>query len=374
MVRRICPICDQVMKSAHYCTNCRCRVKKPYVRDVTYYLNERHPSFETDCEYHDSKSQTGQAQRTENVWRSDGKAAAGTGQDQPRDSGWVRSDRGRASCPSLGTERRAALKTGQEAERSRQERERNRKQKGGLLTIGFTLILIVVILNIVRVLLSLGLDVFHEFGMKLMPGYETDVDLGTFSGAENTPVFDADDDFGKWDDYYTELEDWEAIAGGEACTMEGHFAIAGADVADWMRLLLDSQGLAVCAENSYSYNVRYQDEDTWFSTWRGYASAAESEDRYPYVESSWVPVTGDLHSIEMMLENTEQFVTMTDEILDHLGENGAITEREQALFDETEWTKAVNARKEYEVLDGTFSIWGTVYGEDYSLMISRMAE
>lgn len=47
-----CPICDQVMKSKHFCRNCMQFVRTPYVREVTYYLNERHPQDETNCEYH----------------------------------------------------------------------------------------------------------------------------------------------------------------------------------------------------------------------------------------------------------------------------------------------------------------------------------
>lgn len=52
MLRKICPICEQTMKLSHYCTNCRQWVKTPYIRDVTYYLNESHPEGEKNCEYH----------------------------------------------------------------------------------------------------------------------------------------------------------------------------------------------------------------------------------------------------------------------------------------------------------------------------------
>ncbi len=48
MVQRICPICDQVMKHSHYCRNCRSWVRQPFEREVTYYLNERHPENEQD--------------------------------------------------------------------------------------------------------------------------------------------------------------------------------------------------------------------------------------------------------------------------------------------------------------------------------------
>lgn len=52
MLQRICPVCDQKMKFAHYCTNCRSWVSHPWTREVDYYLNERHPAGETSCTYH----------------------------------------------------------------------------------------------------------------------------------------------------------------------------------------------------------------------------------------------------------------------------------------------------------------------------------
>ena len=54
MIRRVCPICDQVMTGRHYCRICHSLVRHPRIQDVTYYLNERHPQNETACSYHDS--------------------------------------------------------------------------------------------------------------------------------------------------------------------------------------------------------------------------------------------------------------------------------------------------------------------------------
>lgn len=52
MIRRICPICDQVMAGKHYCRTCHSWVRHPKIQDVTYYLNERHPQRESSCAYH----------------------------------------------------------------------------------------------------------------------------------------------------------------------------------------------------------------------------------------------------------------------------------------------------------------------------------
>ncbi|WP_294150819.1 hypothetical protein [uncultured Clostridium sp.] len=52
MAKRICPVCDQRMKSAHYCSVCRSFVRHPRIEEGNFYLNERHPSSEGNCEYH----------------------------------------------------------------------------------------------------------------------------------------------------------------------------------------------------------------------------------------------------------------------------------------------------------------------------------
>lgn len=52
MIQRICPICDQVMESAHYCRHCKRWVKHPHMVEMTYRLNEQHPRQEADCSYH----------------------------------------------------------------------------------------------------------------------------------------------------------------------------------------------------------------------------------------------------------------------------------------------------------------------------------
>ena len=56
MQRRICPICDHPIKYGHYCSFCKQWIRNPNYVNATYYLNERHPAHETDCEYHNAGS------------------------------------------------------------------------------------------------------------------------------------------------------------------------------------------------------------------------------------------------------------------------------------------------------------------------------
>lgn len=52
MAKRICPICDQVIKKRHYCSACKRIIMHPNIVNGGYYLNERHPLSEKNCEYH----------------------------------------------------------------------------------------------------------------------------------------------------------------------------------------------------------------------------------------------------------------------------------------------------------------------------------
>ena len=57
MKQRYCPYCDQKMTSGIYCKGCKRIVLHPYMQDVDYYLNERHPQHESGCLYHDGGSE-----------------------------------------------------------------------------------------------------------------------------------------------------------------------------------------------------------------------------------------------------------------------------------------------------------------------------
>lgn len=46
MQRKICPICDHVMKSSHYCRFCKQWISNPHIVNATYYLNECHRDHE----------------------------------------------------------------------------------------------------------------------------------------------------------------------------------------------------------------------------------------------------------------------------------------------------------------------------------------
>ena len=52
MEKKICPGCEHVLSGNHYCRVCRKWIWHPKVIHANYYLNERHPAQEENCEYH----------------------------------------------------------------------------------------------------------------------------------------------------------------------------------------------------------------------------------------------------------------------------------------------------------------------------------
>lgn len=87
MQRRICPICDHVMTSAHYCRFCKQWVSNPNVVNATYYLNECHKehginekketvgSFEPDLHRQAEQRERRQETRRQEIYRMEERAA-----------------------------------------------------------------------------------------------------------------------------------------------------------------------------------------------------------------------------------------------------------------------------------------------------------
>ncbi|WP_432627447.1 hypothetical protein [Brotaphodocola sp.] len=171
MIRRICPICDQVMAGKHYCRTCHSWVRHPRIQDVTYYLNERHPQKESSCAYHsedfdsvhkksqkkaekkkskaDKAQRDDQIQKVESVWQSGD--ASKTGKNEKKNKS--------------GKDTKAVKKNEMDPNRDWEETFGRKKDKsdreGGGKTIGaFSAFLIMVV--IWKILLSIW-DIIQTF-------------------------------------------------------------------------------------------------------------------------------------------------------------------------------------------------------------------
>lgn len=320
MVRRICPVCDQVMRSAHYCGNCRSWVKNPWVRDVTYYLNERHPRSEADCDFHGNWSGTEKAHGAGNSGRGvaemmgnrtasaqpgqprrDGQVSFGrvslggrTVPNQPRQSSQAQTgsaDQGRTSWPNVSLPGGGG----------------QRKQDGRGRSKGLNLALIVILaVYIAFKLVWAGARVggsFLDFGWR---------DSGNWS--YETAIANPVD--------YQVMDEEAVIASGEPCSARDHFAVQGELLLEPLEGILESRGFDVEEIYTYTSNTLEDDGETWFET---VTTIELGGDGYQYVEINYDTATGELHEVYVSMADGEAAAAVMTAALSCMADAGAVS-------------------------------------------------
>lgn len=378
MIQRICPICDQVMDSAHYCRHCKSWVRTPWVRDVTYYLNENHPADEARCTYHGKGMAEGTAVPS-------GESHGGWSLRKPGQGAYAAGDRLSAQGRAGGTGPVGRAGPGQSADfaggagsgrsadyagvanpgRSAGPDSRAGTGQKGKKTSRSALAVIVVILIAVKLLGSCA-GYLVESAERLIEGNRTpeqeyDVDLGPFIGEEDPEG-----------ETVRELEDEEVQAEGVACSMNGHFPVQGSDVADEVAFILGRNGLEVSYVDHYSYNEEYENGDTWYSSWDSFELKAGPGGGYQYLEVDYDTATGDLHQIYISVEDGAVLANVAGDILDAMEEMGAITAEENCGdFVKVSLPAATVAGEAYQIRRGTVVAEGQAFDDAYALTISR---
>lgn len=260
MMQRICPVCDQVMKHAHYCSACHSWVKDPVYMNVTYYLNERHPKNEAHCSYHNAEEEHTNA----------------------------------------GAERRKAVRSSSGRERSvKTERAVRTTEKGA----SGQSKMVIEKKNPVRKLILLYIFLMVVIWLfRLLSGM-----AGSFSDITGS-IFDSisGSDF-------RELTDEEARAYGGPCTDEPHFEVTIEALKSPIRELFDTCQIPLAGTDTYSHNTVYSDETTWFSSTETYYM--EAEDTYAYVDFDYDTATGQLHQIYLSVPERDSITVLTKQFL-----------------------------------------------------------
>lgn len=421
MKYRICPVCDQKMKSAHYCSNCRAWVKHPYVREVDYYLNERHPSWEENCSYHSpggSRSNVPNQNRPSTPGQNQSSAS---NQGRPGTPGQSRSSapaQGRPSVPSQsrssapGQSRSgpsgsgktlgpgsgqyqsgaagagAAPYSGTTAQGASGARYtsavRNKTAQGGAYThvAGGSygapqiprasgdpkrwVVVAAVIFITLSVLIQIGsvfLKLSGSNSRKQPETYEYDVDMGEYN------VWDEDD---YW---YEDMSDEEARAAGAACNGMNHFAVTGEEMETVLRAAMDTYGYDFDKVERWTENGKSSDEICWYESSTQISIRTENQEAMPYIEINCDTVTGQLHWLDMDLESQEdmiQFVRLalkTMEEKQRLDPDGDILE----LF-ETDLLPLMEKAESFDYILGDVEIYGARYGDVYSVSIWPLSQ
>ncbi len=327
MVRRICPICDQTMTLPHYCTTCRSVVKNPWIRDVNYYLNERHPEAEQDCTFHGKLEE--EPEHVPDLIRKITESG--------RSGEW----REIFSMPQnhKETEKKTAGKT-----------------KGPEF---FRVLVILVVIAFGFELLSGVLNfVGNGLGSLLENHVEFDIDLGDFRGeADEDPVM---------------LTDEEVITQGVACSQMGHFDILADEVTDEVFYALTEQGYQIIGISTESYNQVYGDGETWYETVTTYNLEIPGEDvDYQSLAVNYDTATGELHEFDIYLSDPVRAAALTGALLELLDQYTEIygDVNLQAILEDVR--TSMNNQSSFYADYGNVAVTQYSYPDGFSIYIGR---
>lgn len=325
MKQRYCPYCDQKMTSGLYCSGCKRIVWHPYVQDVDYYLNERHPQHESDCLYHDGGSEYpgSRASSTDSyagVFKGNGTSTSTQGGKKKTNREKKAADPFQNMGNRMTGQRNAFehMKSQLEQYRSqadtcqsgtyssqsaknimdRVNSERGRKKP-------FTGILIVVIIWLVFSVGGNLLFLITHAIRESIYGIENIFDSSSgdlWSSADSNAV----EVLGEG-----ELSDEEVWAIGTNCTNYGHYDAQLADVTAALDRLLPQYGFSEWSmEDTYSYNYA-SDDMSWYNTDQACYLSRDGE----YVGSITIyadTATDDLHGIGAYSSDEEAFYQIVD--------------------------------------------------------------
>ena len=313
------------MTSGLYCSGCKRIVWHPYVQDVDYYLNERHPQHESDCLYHDGgseypgsrasgtdsyagvfkgngtststqggKKKTNREKKAADPFQNMGNRMTGQRNAFEHMKSQLEQYRSQADTCQSGTYSSQSAKNIMDRVNS----ERGRKKP-------FTGILIVVIIWLVFSvggnLLFLITHAIREsiYGIKNIFDSSSG-DLWSSADSNAAEVLGEG-----------ELSDEEVRAIGTNCTNYGHYDAQLADVTAALDRLLPQYGFSEWSmEDTYSYNYA-SDDMSWYNTDQACYLSRDGE----YVGSITIyadTATDDLHGIGAYSSNEEAFYQIVD--------------------------------------------------------------
>lgn len=325
MKQRYCPYCDQKMTSGLYCSGCKRIVWHPYVQDVDYYLNERHPQHESDCLYHDGgseypgsrasstdsyagvfkgngtststqggKKKTNREKKAADPFQNMGNRMTGQRNAFEHMKSQLEQYRSQADTCQSGTYSNQSAKNIMDRVNS----ERGRKKP-------FTGILIVVIIWLVFSVGGNLLFLITHAIRESIYGIENIFDSSSgdlWSSADSNAV----EVLGEG-----ELSDEEVRAIGTNCTNYGHYDAQLADVTAALDRLLPQYGFSEWSmEDTYSYNYA-SDDMSWYNTDQACYLSRDGE----YVGSITIyadTATDDLHGIGAYSSDEEAFYQIVD--------------------------------------------------------------
>lgn len=345
MVKKVCPYCDQVMTEERYCRGCKRIVLKPVFWDVDYYLNERHPESEAQCQYH-GDLHTGEM--------GNKKAAAGgrtTKNMQARTGTGTRAGKGTESQRKPWSSVRFRVPAGTKASENRKKSAAGSLRSLGIVfAVYAALMLITAGFKIYRTFQENSKDIINMFTSESEPqpepAWEEKMDIYGDTEPEK--------ELSVW-----ERSDKEVKAAGIPCNGYGHFGAGEEEVKEIFEGLLANSSFGWSVER-YSTN-QFIEGSTWYNT--TYEYDLDHEGTYcGFVELNFDTVDGRMHGMSLVFDEAADMYEAADIALAMLGQLEILDEPqdgrsvfENALKNETGSTENFRLQDDIEVYGGMMS-------------------
>ncbi|MFR1833827.1 MAG: hypothetical protein ACLSX5_11815 [Lachnospiraceae bacterium] len=364
MKQKICPICDGKLKG-NYCPFCRKIVRNPVEWDVAYYLNERHPQWETGCDYHSESVE--QKAGFYNPYQQQETADVYLKQDSGTESSDSQKKKGADSPRKAAKSSKSKKNT-----KSFQQNTDSPKKKGRrpIWKVVLTVAGIWMAAEIVLILVSYAVS---ELEWNPVPEPETRQE------AERAEEIQWDIEFSEettqtaedgWSvDEISELSDAEVIEMGEPCNTHYHFPVAQEAFLEKLTGYLDEKELLISDTIQSSTNFIYPayTEGEYLTSYDQYYTCylrkAETEEiNYKTgIYMNYDTVSGELHWVEIDMEDREEAFGAIRWAAETLGEMAGFPHPEETAQQIYEELQAEELGKE----------WRFFEVEEYSLSVSE---
>lgn len=344
MVKKICPICDQVMKSSHFCWTCRSWIRHPYEREMNFYLNERHLGNELQCDYH--------------------------GANQPRQTGVSSSEIYADTDLNRQLNKKLSQTADYRGSGSRSTAGGGVRPNGDGINSGKGAYIIVAV--------AVGIVVLIGAGTAVIGSLYDSVTSGFYENFSYNGGVDDYDFSGEADENYRELEDDEVKAAGVRCNTYYHFRMMEEDMAPAVSAAVLSAGYKIASESTYSYNDATLDGDeewTYYSTSHTIYVAGNDmairDDLSQWVEMDYDTATGELHSYRSQLADKVKSIMIMTEFLKGIESNYGISSDESSILQITRDMQAeLDAAGGYTCESDVFYVTAQLYSDGLYLEVS----
>lgn len=366
MIQRICPICNGAMKGKHFCWNCKSWVKEPYVQNVGYYLNERHPENEVNCSYHGTGSD-GVKWSVLGSEKTGGEKSRGTG----RAAGTATETKNTTGYGTVEGQTASSGMAGWEIQNIPSQTGGERRKAGSIWRLFWVLFIgtnVVILAFAVYVINKAVEQRAEENNYQEAFQEEWSVDYG--EDMEGEDWYDED-----WEDTLREVEDAEVIEEGIACNGDGHFPVSGVDLKALVEELLPDYGLGDSQVDEYSYNEEYSDDDgnvtsTFFSYYVDFNfGEGWDEGLGEYLELDYDTATKELHGVNLVLEDKEVLIRLSLDILRSIEKMSGQPEGIWSASVERDMPGVMERKDGYGLMAGDISIRGYYYEGSYCFSI-----